>query len=170
MSRSLSLSRRRTVTPEKFAILKNYLGPRAFFAFNFDQLPFREISSVNGVPGFIFDNIMPSHQVNYDFNLIESSAENLPDFTFKLLPLRHSTLGDLWKLENSEVFFIASCNFVVVFECVPIGNFRFFLAKIIRRFKLQDFKLLRKYARKIQCVRTDKDHNTFRVVLRLGEI
>lgn len=56
---------------------------------------------------------MPSHQVNYDFNLIESSAENLPDFTFKLLPLWHSALGDLWKLENSEVykvFFIAPTN------------------------------------------------------------
>lgn len=143
MSRSLSLSRRRTVIPQKFAILRNYLGPSGFFAFNFDQLPFREISSQNGVPGFIFDNIMPSHQVNYDFNLIESSAENLPDFTFKLLPLRHSTLGDLWKLENSEVFFIAPCNFVVVFECVLIGNFRFFRARIIRHFTLQDFKTLR---------------------------
>jgi hypothetical protein len=65
---------------------------------------------------------MLSHQVNYDFNLIESSVENSPDFTFKLFPLRHSALGDLWKLENSEVFFIAPCNFVVVFKCISIGG------------------------------------------------
>lgn len=119
-----------------------------------------------GVPGFIFDNIMPSHQVNYDFNLIESSTENLPDFTFKLLPLRHSTLGDLWKLENSEVFFIAPCNFVVVFECVPIGNFRFFLAKIIRHFTLQDFKTFTKIRWENTMCAEDKDLNTFRVRLR----
>lgn len=109
---------------------------------------------------------MPSHQVNYDFNLIESSTENLPDFTFKLLPLRHSTLGDLWKLENSEVFFIAPCNFVVVFECVPIGNFRFFLAKIIRHFTLQDFKTFTKIRWENTMCAEDKDLNTFRVRLR----
>lgn len=98
---------------------------RDFFAMNLCKLSYKEISSLNGVTSFIFDNIMPSHQVNYDFNLIESFTK-LPDFTFKLLPLWHSALGDLWKLENSEVykvFFIAPTYFVVMFKLVSIRKF-----------------------------------------------
>lgn len=89
---------------------------RFFWLLVFYKVPLSDFSAFNRVSNFIFDNIMLSHQVNYDFNLIESSAMSIPDFTFKLLPHCYSTFGDLWKLENSKVykvFFIASANFVV---------------------------------------------------------